>query len=452
MALAGIDVSNWQAGIQPGRLPVDFAIVKATEGTGYVSPSFRAQADSTLAGGKLLGLYHFARPSRSGAAAEAAHFVSAARPYLGRAVLVLDWEDGTTTGQTGWAKVFLDEVHRLTGVRPWIYASAAVFRAHDWSAVAKNYAAWVAGYLTNRQNVLAQVALPNGYQPKSGLNVAAYQYTSTGRVPGWGGSLDLNTFYGDRNAWAEFARASKLFRTKGWVSSLAALAAILGVSVGSLVGLNPGTPADQPIAPGTVITAPPEANENNDVRDQVDPYSPPSAPSQGQGGGNGQGTSSGGAYVVARGDTLSAIAARFGTTVAALARANGISNPNLIRVGQVLRVDGKPSSQTGGSAGASTVTVRRGDSLSVIGARVGVPWRTIASLNGIRAPWRIFPGQRLKITRGGTSTAGTHYVIKRGDTLSAIASRFGTRVQKLQRLNGIKNPNLIIAGRTIRVR
>lgn len=449
MALLGIDISNWQAGIKPGALPIDFAIVKATEGTGYVSPSFRSQADSTLAGGKLLGIYHFARPSRSGATAEAAHFVNAVRPYLGRAVLVLDWEDGTTTGQTGWAKSFLDEVHRLTGVRPWIYASAAVFRAHDWSAVAKNYAAWVAGYLANRQNVLAQVALPNGYQPKSGLTVAAYQYTSTGRVSGWGGNLDMNTFYGDANAWRAYARASKLFKTKGWISSLAALAAILGVSVGSLVGLNPGTPADQPIAPGTVITAPPEANENNDVRDQVEPYSQPSAPSQGQG------TSSGGAYVVARGDTLSKIAARFGTTVAALARANGIKNPNLIRVGQVLRVDGKPSSQTGGTSGASTVTVRRGDSLSKIGARVGVPWRTIASLNGIRPPWRIFPGQRLKITRGGaagTSSAGTHYVIARGDTLSGISSRFGVRVQQLQRWNGIKNPNFIIAGRTIRVR
>lgn len=432
-------------------MPVDFAIVKATEGTSYVSPSFRSQADSTLTGGKLLGLYHFARNRRNEAEAEANHFVANVRGYVGRAVLVLDWEDGVA--DVGWAKRFLDRVYATTGVRPLIYMSASPAGAFSWESVARDYGLWIAGYPNNRPNGLATPGCP--YRPGHGWNIAMWQYTSSGRVPGWGGNLDLNVFYGDANTWRAYALASKLFKTKGWVSSLAALAAILGVSVGSLVGLNPGTPADRPIAPGTVITAPPEANEGNDVRDEVEPYSPPSAPSQGQGGGNGHGTSSGGAYVVARGDTLSGIAARFGTTVAALARANGIKNPNLIRVGQVLRVDGKPSSQTGGTSGASTVTVRRGDSLSKIGARVGVPWRTIASLNGIRAPWRIFPGQRLKITRGGaagTSSAGTHYTVKRGDTLSGISSRFGVRVQQLQRWNNISNPNLIIAGRTIRVR
>lgn len=451
MALLGIDISNWQAGIKPGALPIDFAIVKATEGTGYVSPSFRSQADSTLAGGKLLGLYHFARNRRNAATAEADFFVKNVRGYVGRALLVLDWEDGVA--DVAWAKAFLDRVHATTGVRPLIYMSASPASTYAWEAVSKDYGLWIAGYPNNRPNSLATPACP--YRPGHGWNIAMWQYTSTGRIAGYAGNLDMNVFYGDRNAWAAYVRASKLFKTKGWVSSLAALAAILGVSAGSLAGLNPSTPQGQPIGPGTVIAAPPDANENNDAQDQVEPYSPPVQPSQGQGGGSGQGTSSGGAYVVARGDTLSKIAARFGTTVTALARANGISNPNLIYPGQVLRVDGRPSSWGPVRRVAGTVTVGRGDSLWKIGQRTGIRWQTIAQLNGIRAPYIIYPGQRLKTTRGvtdGTSTAGTHYVIKRGDTLSQIASKFGTRVQQLQRWNNITNANLIIAGRTIRVR
>lgn len=450
MALTGIDTSSYQATLNVAGAQLDFVIAKATEGVGYVNPYCNAHASQALGSGKLLGLYHFARNRRNAATAEADFFVKNVRGYVGRALLVLDWEDGVA--DVAWAKSFLDRVYATTGVRPLIYMSASPASTYAWEAVSKDYGLWIAGYPNNRPNSLATPACP--YKPGHGWNIVMWQYTSTGRIAGYAGNLDMNVFYGDRNTWAAYARASKLFKTKGWVSSLTALAAILGVSAGSLAGLNPSTPADQPIGPGTVITAPPEANESNDAQDQVEPYNPPAQPSQGQSGGSGQGTSSGGAYVVARGDTLSKIAARFGTTVAALARANGISNPNLIRVGQVLRVDGQPSSSSSTSTGA-TVTVVRGDSLSKIGARVGVSWQTLASLNGIRAPYVIYPGQVLKTTRSGaagTSAAGSYYTIRAGDTLSSIASRFGTRVQQLQRWNGIADANRIYAGRTIRVR
>ena len=96
-------------------------------------------------------------------------------------------------------------------------------------------------------------------------------------------------------------------------------------------------------------------------------------------------------YTVQSGDTLSSIAAKFCTNYQALASLNGISNPNLIYVGQALRVNG--------SVSASSVyyTVRAGDNLSVIASRYGTSYQSIASLNGLANPNLIFAGQTLKI-------------------------------------------------------
>lgn len=96
-------------------------------------------------------------------------------------------------------------------------------------------------------------------------------------------------------------------------------------------------------------------------------------------------------YTVRSGDTLSSIAAKFGTNYQALASLNGISNPNLIYVGQVLRVSGSAS------AGSVYYTVRAGDNLSAIASRYGTSYQSIASLNGLTNPNLIYAGQTLKI-------------------------------------------------------
>lgn len=96
-------------------------------------------------------------------------------------------------------------------------------------------------------------------------------------------------------------------------------------------------------------------------------------------------------YTVQSGDTLSSIAAKFGTNYQALASLNGISNPNLIYVGQVLRVNGSAS------AGSVYYTVRAGDNLSSIASRYGTSYQSIASLNGLTNPNLIYAGQTLKI-------------------------------------------------------
>ena len=96
-------------------------------------------------------------------------------------------------------------------------------------------------------------------------------------------------------------------------------------------------------------------------------------------------------YTVRSGDTLSSIASKFGTSYQALASLNGISNPNLIYAGQVLRVNGSAS------AGSVYYTVRAGDNLSAIASRYGTSYQSIASLNGLVNPNLIFAGQTLKI-------------------------------------------------------
>jgi LysM repeat protein len=156
-------------------------------------------------------------------------------------------------------------------------------------------------------------------------------------------------------------------------------------------------------------------------------------------------------YTVKSGDTLSAIASRYGMTVNALVTLNGIQNANLIYPGQVLRVadsgQGSTVSQKATTTTTtSTYTVRYGDTLSAIASRYGTSTSTLASINGISNPNWIYPGQVLKLS-GGSSTRA--YTVRSGDTLSGIASRLGTSWTSLKAKNGIANANLIYPGQTL---
>ena len=94
-------------------------------------------------------------------------------------------------------------------------------------------------------------------------------------------------------------------------------------------------------------------------------------------------------YVVQRGDTLSKIAAQHGTTYQKLAAYNNISNPSLIRVGQEIRIPGVASDRI--------YTVKSGDTLSSIASKYGTTYKKLAEYNNIINPNLIRVGQNIKI-------------------------------------------------------
>ncbi len=156
-------------------------------------------------------------------------------------------------------------------------------------------------------------------------------------------------------------------------------------------------------------------------------------------------------YEVRYGDTLSKIAVKYGTTVNELAELNGITNPNLIRTGDVLKIPVQntadditepadtPEAVDKGTENTFYI-VERGDSLSRIGARLGVAWRDIADINCIKAPYTIYIGQALVVpspvnnTKPETAPAITHTVV-RGNTLSALAQKYNTTVAAILEAN-----------------
>ena len=166
-------------------------------------------------------------------------------------------------------------------------------------------------------------------------------------------------------------------------------------------------------------------------------------------------------YTVKAGDTLYAIALRYGVTVQAIVNANGLTNANLIRVGQVLTIPGTgtPTTPTTPTTGTS-YTVKAGDTLYAIALRYGVTVQTIINANGITNANLIRVGQVLTIpgtstpttpTPPTTPTTGTTYTVKAGDTLYAIALRYGVTVQQIVTANNITNANLISIGQVLTI-
>lgn len=123
--MRGIDVSGWQSPTVTCTADYDFAVVKATQGTGFTNGYMTSQARCVQQRGKSLGFYHYA--GGGNATAEADYFVNTVRPYIGRAILVLDWEgyQNAAWGNSNWVRVFVNRVHARTGVWPLVYTSAA---------------------------------------------------------------------------------------------------------------------------------------------------------------------------------------------------------------------------------------------------------------------------------------------------------------------------------------
>ena len=195
--MQGIDCASYQAGIDPSKVQADFIIVKSTQGTTYVNPDFRRLAEATLAAGKALGIYHYA--SGGNATDEANHMLDVAGGYIGRAIFCLDWEGVQNklfeSGQdSAWIDEFCSVIEGRVGSSCLVYISKSVMHYAD------GHKLWVAQYANMNRT---------GYQDNP-WNEGAYgcairQYTSTGRLDGWDGDLDLDKAYMSREEWDAWA-------------------------------------------------------------------------------------------------------------------------------------------------------------------------------------------------------------------------------------------------------
>jgi LysM repeat protein len=183
-------------------------------------------------------------------------------------------------------------------------------------------------------------------------------------------------------------------------------------------------------------------------------------------------------YRVQPGDTLSGIAQSRNTSVAAIARANAISDPNFVRDGRVLRIPSgtvTAARQSKPSVRRVTVlvkhTVRPGDNVIRIAKRYKVTATAVAAANRLRPPYLVRIGSTVKVpvvrtvtsaapstaapssrSSTRTATATARHTVRAGDTLSGLAARYGTSVSALASLNGLRAPYVLFVGKSVIVR
>lgn len=328
--LLGADVSQFNA-VNMQQLKNDgkqFVQIRAGYGGGGKDSLFNSHWADAKAVGLVRQAYHFAYPGRSSGSQQAHDFfdtVKAQGLQVGDGFM-LDMEDEVVYGRrlvasdVQWALDFLNTLKDLSGVKGEVYLNSDLKGRFDWSPVKNaDYGLHIANYGANNGS------MGTAPDPAPWSFWALWQYTSKGNAGGVS-PLDLDVFSGNLDALKKY-----------------------GIQNPNMVQTPAPVEQHQPAAP----------------------------------------TVSSQTYTVKSGDNLSSIAAGLHTTWQALASLNRLANPNLIYAGQVLQV-GSVSAQ------ARTYTVVKNDNLSVIAGKTGSTVATLVSLNGISNPNLIFPGQVLK--------------------------------------------------------
>lgn len=165
-------------------------------------------------------------------------------------------------------------------------------------------------------------------------------------------------------------------------------------------------------------------------------------------------------YTVRPGDTVSAIALRYDSSVSSIVRANGLDSRAFIKVGQTLRIpSGSGASSSAATTTSLTYRVKKGETVSHIAARSGVSISSIISANGLNSKGFIKAGQVIRIPSGGSSTSTSTtsssrpatYTVRRGDTVSAIAMTHGTSSRAIISANGLNSKGFIKAGQRLTI-
>jgi GH25 family lysozyme M1 (1,4-beta-N-acetylmuramidase) len=208
----GVDTSHWQ---HPANKPISWnllpaqgykwAVMKAVQGTTYTDPTFAADWAAAGNAGLIRGAYDFANPTSrtADAVAEAKHLIAVSGPLRARNTLppVLDLEvsNGLTPAQLiAWTKAWLATAQSLTGRRPIIYTGLSFWTTAMANSTAfTGYPLWLAAYRSTPPPA------PGGWP-----NFTMWQYTSSGRVNGIPGSVDLDRFAGSPAALSRLANGT----------------------------------------------------------------------------------------------------------------------------------------------------------------------------------------------------------------------------------------------------
>ncbi len=158
-------------------------------------------------------------------------------------------------------------------------------------------------------------------------------------------------------------------------------------------------------------------------------------------------------HLVQWGENLTLIARRYGVSITSIVQANGLGNPNFVYVGQRLVIPSAVPPPGVPSGTATTYLVRAGDTLSAIASRFGTTVNAITSLNGLFNPNLIYVGQRLQIPGGAPESPGGSctYVVKAGDNLTRIALTHRTTVWAIAIANNLANPSFIWVGQRLTI-
>ena len=199
--LKGIDVSNWQKGLTPSTLDIDFCIAKATESDWFVDGCCDGFIQNCINNNILWGFYHF--NGTSDPVSEANFFVENTRNYFGQGIPILDYEVENDNDRS-WVEQFIQRVYDLTGVWCMVYTSASWLPRFQGSWVCKKCGLWLAGYPYPATNWRYDDP-PYGSYPWE--FIAIWQFTSSLQI-GWNSGLDGDIAYMDKAAWMKYAKSN----------------------------------------------------------------------------------------------------------------------------------------------------------------------------------------------------------------------------------------------------
>ncbi|CAN7309503.1 LysM repeat protein [Arthrobacter sp. PvP023] len=181
-------------------------------------------------------------------------------------------------------------------------------------------------------------------------------------------------------------------------------------------------------------------------------------------------------YTIARGDTISGIAGRYGLDTNAILKLNNLQPNTIIYPGQKIKLTGsapapsapaaKPEAPAPATSAGNVYTVKSGDTLGAIAARHGVKLSEVLSWNGLNMNSIIYPGQKIKIGGGqapapapaatpapapAPATSSGSYTVKSGDTLSAIAAKHGVKLSDILAANKLTMTSVIFPGNKLAI-